>query len=314
VAADGETCASASAAREEPLMATASRVRSWVLLEQPGAWGPDALSQSGLDPTVATALADRCRRHQVRPLLIRRPGFARPGPWRRCYLAHSGARRSWVEALTVEHPAELLELDWSVLDHDVAPALGQPPPAPLSLVCTNGRHDRCCAVHGRPLARALTAAGVPEVWECSHIGGDRFAANLVCLPEGVYFGRVGPGEGPAVAADYRRGLLALDRYRGRSCYPPLLQAAELFVRRASGSRELHGVVLQGAQLIGDHALEAVFAVGAETVWRARVERERSAEAVSLTCRSNGRSRPWQYRLADLALVGPVEVAGPSDRG
>jgi hypothetical protein len=288
-------------------MATASRVRSWVLVEQPGAWGPDALTQSGLDATVAAALIDRCRRHKVRPLLIRRPGFARPGPTRRCYLAHSGARRSWVEALTVSDAGDLLDLDWSVLASDRAPGLGTAPASPVSLVCTNGRHDRCCAVYGRPLARALVAAGVPDVWECSHIGGDRFAANLVCLPEGVYFGRLTPEEAPTVAADYRRGLLTLDRYRGRSCYPPLVQAAELFVRQGSGTRELDGLVLQQAQLIGDHGLEASFAVRAETTWRVRVDRQRSAESVWLTCRSEARARPWEYRLADLAMVGPVEA-------
>ncbi|HEV2766673.1 MAG TPA: sucrase ferredoxin [Acidimicrobiales bacterium] len=309
MAPDRETCATGSAARGEPLMATASRVRSWILLEQPGAWGPDALSQSGLDATVAAALAARCRRHQVRPLLIRRPGFARPGPRRQCYLAHSGVRRSWVEALTVVDPAELLDLDWSVLDGDRAPALGEQPSAPVSLVCTNGRHDRCCAVYGRPLARALVAAGVPEVWECSHIGGDRFAANLVCLPEGVYFGRVGPDEGPAVAADYRRGLLTLDRYRGRSSYPPLVQAAEMFVRQGSGTRHLDGLALQRAEQTGDHTLDATFVVGAETVWRVRVERQRSTESLNLTCRSAARSRPWEYYLADLAMEGPVAPGG-----
>ncbi|MDP8988023.1 MAG: sucrase ferredoxin [Actinomycetota bacterium] len=307
MAPDAGNCAFGSAARGEPLMATASRVRSWLLIEQPGAWGPEALTQSGLDASVAAALAARCRRHQVRPLLIRRPGFARPGPRRRCFLAHSGDRRSWVEALTVDDPGDLLHLDWSVLASDRAPAVGQPPPAPVSLVCTNGRHDRCCAVYGRPLARALVAAGVPEVWECSHIGGDRFAANLVCLPEGVYFGRVGADEGPAVADDYRAGLLTLDRYRGRSCYPPLVQAGELFVRRGSGTREVDGLVLQRAQLIGEHRLEATFVVGAGTVWRVEVDRHRSAESVSLTCRSAGRARPWEYRLADLALLGPAEA-------
>lgn len=290
-------------------MATASRVRSWVLLEQPGAWGVDALNQSGLDATVAAALAARCRRHQVRALLIRRPGFVRPGPRRQCYLAHSGDRRSWVEGLTVDDPGDLLDLDWSVLASDRAPALGQPPSAPVSLVCTNGKHDRCCAVYGRPLARALVAAGVPEVWECSHIGGDRFAANLVFLPEGVYFGRVGAEEGPAVAADYRAGLLTLDRYRGRSCYPPMVQAAELFVRQGSGTRELEGLVLQRVEVIGEHVLEATFLVRAEAVWRARVDRRRSSESLSLTCRSAGRARPWEYRLADLAMVGRAEAGG-----
>ena len=56
---------------------------------------------------------------------------------------------------------------------------------PLVLVCTNGRHDPCCATFGRPLARVLReGAQRDDVWECSHIGGDRFAANIVILPEG----------------------------------------------------------------------------------------------------------------------------------
>src|SRR5688572_32757811 len=34
----------------------------------------------------------------------------------------------------------------------------------------------------RSIARALAAEDEENVWECSHIGGDRFAANLICFP------------------------------------------------------------------------------------------------------------------------------------
>ena len=63
----------------------------------------------------------------------------------------------------------------------------------LILVCTNGRHDQCCANRGRPLVRALRETRwADQLWECSHIGGDRFAANVVVLPDSIYFGRVEP--------------------------------------------------------------------------------------------------------------------------
>ena len=49
-------CASLSRALGEPLLGTASRVRGWVLLEQPGPWGREAVLQSRLDRDLAVAL------------------------------------------------------------------------------------------------------------------------------------------------------------------------------------------------------------------------------------------------------------------
>ena len=58
------------------------------------------------------------------------------------------------------------------------------------------------AWEARPLLRpvrpsAVRRAARPDrsewVWQCTHVGGDRFAGNLVCFPEGLFFGRVGLG-------------------------------------------------------------------------------------------------------------------------
>ena len=59
------------------------------------------------------------------------------------------------------------------------PGFGEEVTEPVYLVCTNGRHDRCCATYGRP-ALALQASHGDLTWESSH-GGDRFAGNLACL-------------------------------------------------------------------------------------------------------------------------------------
>jgi Sucrase/ferredoxin-like len=106
---------------------------------------------------------------------------------------------------------------------------------PLFLVCTHGKHDPCCARKGRPLFEALEEQLEPEtVWQSTHVGGDRFAGNVVCLPHGVYYGRVGREEAVDVLDTYLAGVISLAHYRGRSCHPFPAQAAERSIREATG--------------------------------------------------------------------------------
>jgi hypothetical protein len=296
---DGLTprCAAESLARGEALAGTASRVQRWLAIEQPGAWGVEALVESELDREVATALDASARTHGVRALLVRRPGDRRRGAHRRVFLAHSGVERWWIEQLdlTAHDPTALLDIDLGSLAFGDPPGLGEPGPLSLHLVCTNGRHDPCCADLGRPVVRSLLAARAPDVWESSHVGGDRFAANIVCLPEGVYYGRVEPRGAARLLAEHRAGLLDLAHYRGRSCHQPLVQAAELFARDHLGERRIEGMSVLGTEAASDGAVAVgVQQRGGETV-EVVVRRERAA-AVHLTCRASEEGRPWIYRL------------------
>jgi len=65
----------------------------------------------------------------------------------------------------------------------------------------------------------------------SHIGGDRFAGNVLVLPDGLYYGRVTPWQAGLLVARHRRGELDLDHLRGRASLPFMVQAAEIFLRR-----------------------------------------------------------------------------------
>ncbi len=301
-------CAAQSLERDEPLTGTASRVQRWLLVEQSGPWGRNALTESRLASDVAARIDTAARRSGVRVVLIRCP---RTGPGasadtdadgsgtRRVVFVHSSAQGCWVEQTDLA-PAELARLgDWDLgaLARPEPPGIGAPGPPSLHLVCVNGRHDPCCADLGRPVVRALVAAGVAEVWECSHIGGDRFAANVVSLPEGIYYGRVEPEEAPALIADHRAGLVDLVRYRGRSCYPPVVQAAEAFVRRHLGERRLHAVSVLDVQRDGERTTVEVEAEGAPVMW-VTVERV-LAEPQQLTCHATEPGGPWRYVVTDL---------------
>jgi hypothetical protein len=296
---DADRCAFASLERDEPLLGTASRVRRWLILEQPGPWGREALVESRLETEIGHTLRSLGRRLGVRVLLVRRPGWRKPGATQRVYLAHTGRRDRWIEQLDVEHPRQLLEIDVTRILSDEAPGLGRPGPAAVHLVCTNGRHDPCCADLGRPVARALDDAGTPEVWESTHLGGDRFAANVACLPSGVYYGRVDPETAAAVLDDHARGLIRLEHYRGRSCFPPLVQTAEIFARRELDERRIEGLRVVATDP-GDGELTVRFEDLEGRTVRAVVARERAERAV-LTCHADGHGRPWRYLLRDLEV-------------
>jgi hypothetical protein len=242
--ADAPPCATLSRALDEPLYGTASRVRGWVLLEQPGPWGREAVTESRLDRDLAAALHRAAEAAHARLLLIRRPGRAVAGPYA-CFLAHTGRRDRWLEGRRLDDPAELLALDMAKVVAGERPGFGRPMDGPLYLVCTNGRHDRCCATYGRPLALALAASFGEPIWESSHVGGDRFAGNLVCLPDGHYFGRVGADDAERVVGLHRRRLLDLDHYRGRCSDPPAVQAAEWLVRRRTGLLGIDELAVDG---------------------------------------------------------------------
>ena len=119
-------------------------------------------------------------------------------------------------------------------------------------VCTNGRHDSCCATFGRPLVRALReSAHADWTWECSHIGGDRFAGNIVILPDSLYFGRCAPERGVGVIEAYDRGHLDIAHYRGRSTLSYMHQAAEFFARRQMSVSSIDAVT--AVRRVGDAA-------------------------------------------------------------
>ncbi|TDC27829.1 sucrase ferredoxin [Streptomyces sp. 8K308] len=249
------TCTTLSRALAEPLAGTASTARTWLLIEQPGPWGPDALVDSHLDPAVGRALATATTGTGVRVALIRRPGrhADRPGAAtaRRAYLAHTLPGNSWVRTTAAVAPEDLLDLDFLRLGAGVHDELWEPHRgAPLTLVCTNGRRDRCCALLGRPLAAELVASGGSEVWEITHLGGHRFSPTLLVLPHGYAYGRITAVGVKGALEALHDGQLVTENCRGRSAWDRPGQAAELAVREATGERGLDALAVLADRAAG----------------------------------------------------------------
>jgi hypothetical protein len=235
-------CAELADRLGEPMVATAGRSSAWLALEETGAWGARAPGESGLDPELSRALSARAEAAGLAVLLIRGAGSK---PRRRCLLAHGGERATrFLEFLELESAADVLELDLQRVACGRPTGAGRVTPARHFLTCVNGKRAPCCALRGRPVARALAAAIGDRSWQCTHLGGHRFAANVLALPDGLVFGRLNPDSAVRVAHELDEGRLVLDHLRGRSGRPAAVQAAELLLRRRLGIREADAVVLR----------------------------------------------------------------------
>ena len=293
-------CSSQSRARKDQLAATASHVRNWLFLEQPGAWGAEALMESRLPHAVARYLHEMGLRFGIRVVLIRRPDRRPEG--RNVYLVHTGG---WQTAPLLLHgvlddPAALLEFDLRPLTAGRPVGFGRSVDAPLFLVCTNGRHDVCCAERGRPLYRTLAPEFPEETWECSHIGGDRFAGNLICFPHGAYFGWVEPLEVVAIARSYADGILDLLRYRGRSSWTMDIQAAEHFVRMEHEIRGVESLVPERRVRMSPVESEVTIE-GADGRRYTAVVRRDDSDLEVLTCTATEPAPTRRFELVSLAV-------------
>jgi hypothetical protein len=295
----GFRCAAASLLRDEPVAGTASTVRAFLLLEHAGPWGENALRDARLPDGLGDELAGRAATARVRVLLVRRPGRQARSDGLRVFAAYAHHAEPWLETTVLGDVHEVHGLDVEALGAGRSPGL-TPHLDPLFAVCTHGRHDTCCAERGRPVAAALATRHPEQTWEVSHIGGDRFAANALVLPHGLYYGRLDPDSVSDVAAAQLAGQVSLDHLRGRSGLGMPLQYAEIALRRHLGETALGGVRFVSRTVVGDQ-VTARFAVRG-AAYDVRVRTTMSDQRQQLTC-SASRENPFvQHELLGLTSV------------
>jgi len=289
---DAPRCALAARDRGDPMIATAGPATRLLLIEVNGPWGPEALRDSRFDRSYAGRLARAAAQAGVRLQLIRRPGRHADGEggpqgtdgdgwWFALADVHAG--REAVCWDTWDHPRRLLDLD-------LAAPVDPSGPQHVALVCTHGRHDLCCAVDGRPVAEALAGHDRWDVWETTHLGGDRFAASLLVLPTGDLFGGLTPETVRAVADRYTAGGLDLAHHRGRFGTPAAHQAASHYALTA-----LHLDRVEAIDL-------SVTPVG-ESRWRAEIRVRDSGRRYALTLGAR-----WsEPAMLTCAAAGPARV-------
>ena len=288
--ADGFRCSDAARAHGDGIAGSAGTAVGWLLIEHPGPWAADAAAT--FPGPVGQRLAALATRRRVRPLLIRRPGRRPAGHApRMLLLVDQATRRAWQG--TWRQPEDV---DAAV--RRIGRPLPDPAP-PVVLVCTHAKHDQCCAIRGRPVAQALAVRRPDLVWECTHLGGDRFAPNVLLLPDGVVYAAGDPGTAVQVVEDHLAGRPTPDRLRGISGQPPAAQAALVQALRAHPGTALADHCVRDVTVAGPHLwrvrlLHRVPGAEASTV----LVRAQAGPARRLTCHAAADSAPLSYHVVD----------------
>jgi hypothetical protein len=276
-------CSALSEELGEPTIGSVDQRVRLLLVEDRSAWGSHAVRD-----VLGAELEAAAKASGIRLLLVRRrEGDPAADAVRRAFLVDTVERRMAVRSITDLRDLGVL-LDASVED------FGAPLTDPILLVCTNGKRDACCALRGRPVTAALAADHAERTWECTHLGGHRFAGNLVCLPDGILYGRVGPADGPRLADAYLAGHLDPALLRGRSAWPAPAQVAEQALRQRLDLTGLGDVALAAATLDGDRATVAL--VAGDTEHRFELVAQKDAPRL-MSCRAEELEEPIHWLLA-----------------
>ncbi|MCT1548947.1 sucrase ferredoxin [Brevibacterium casei] len=278
-------CSNAARDRGDGIVGTAPMGTFWVLIEHRGGWPLNGFEGLDIDWRVRSEVFYAAQALRARILLIRRPGRRTrggPGVWGVMHLAGPGRLHqmwgSW------DDDSDLLEIVGALEAIRNRPAESTPgaiPEAPFAeavdlpsveldetydagllppvvLVCAHGQHDVCCAVRGRPVAAVLAEEWPDLVWECTHVGGDRFAANILVVPDGVYYGNLDERSALDVISGHLADEIDGSHLRGYTDLNSLEQVAVAAVLEHAGPAGRF-----------DYAIGATTSAGG--VWTVRVE-------------------------------------------
>lgn len=258
------TCAEESRAEEEMLAGTFKPTDTFFLIEcglaDDGGWQHNTVKSAAKSGEFADILRHLSALPRTKTLFIRRPNRAD----KHVFIARTNQAQPQLFQTHLYDYAELLSLDIAGLAADDTPAIAGRAMTEIDelyAICTNGRHDPCCATFGTPVYQQLVAhAGEDRVWQTTHLGGHRLAATLLAFPQGVAYGHLDPADAEAVVTNHRAGYLLTHKYRGRSAYAghrldnethQAVGAAEALIRELRRKYRIDDLQLQGVQALDD---------------------------------------------------------------
>lgn len=288
-------CSDAARLRGDDNIATAAHLDVWILVELPITWGREPIRDAALPSAVRETLLRATQKIPRSRLVFIRRRVECLGTTR-IFVVRSAPN---LGVATRELPSidDVANVDFVAMLNEVGEMK-----QPIVLVCTHGQHDSCCGRRGYPLFDALRNREELDVWQCSHIGGDRFAANAVVLPWGMYYGPVEARDADLLADSIARNEIFLPGYRGRVSEPRPVQAAETFVRRTTNVLDRDAYQLTTRETLVDGRMRITLRDTEGTQHEVTMEHYVAAENALATCTTKEAAPIRQFRLVEYRIV------------
>ena len=308
----GHFCSQLSVTSGEHIYGTAGNGTDvWFVLEYPAVWGAKAMEESKLDDALKDHLQQAVAATPGSRLQLIKRGESGNGSGISFFIGLSQEDTAALYRFHLADFTDLAAMDLpamvSEMRTDPARYAAHKHDEPLFLVCTNGSRDRCCATLGVPVYLTMAAYAGDQVWQTTHTGGHRFAATMIVLPHGLYYGRLSAEDALPIVDTYNAGdVYALDRYRGRSCYKAPVQAAEYYLREETHQQSLDAFSLLGADNEDDVWTCRFRSNGDDLVHELFVLAEESEFANPLSCRASASiEHVPQFRLLSYSVNAPT---------
>jgi hypothetical protein len=296
-------CSELSRRSAENTFGTASIGAVWFLLEYPHGWGRHAFEDSALSGTVKNFLRETLASIKHSRLLFIKTDRGRRDARMNLFVVRCREREPFIVRFQIKEYEDLRALDLAAVARGRDLQGGELTGEPLHLVCTHGRRDKCCAKFGIPVYNSLRECEGESVWQSSHVGGDRFAANVVCFPHGLFYAHTTEESARRVISEYRAGRIMLDKFRGRACYLGFTQAAEFFARTESGLTDLDALRFRSSAPEGPTAWRVRFVEeGAGRMHELLVASRTSEFQNFITCHAEEARPVPQFVLEDYRLL------------
>lgn len=222
-------CCEQSSQAKEHLYGTAPRVENWFLLEYPENWGKDIFNNNNLSVTVNNYLSElQSSFYNSRLQFIKKNNvfdgefnfyYVKSSEFEPCLYNFKINGYEDILDINIEKLIESGEINKYKSDEKII------------IVCSHGSYDSCCGKYGIKIYNEIANNHDYSCWNTTHVGSHRFSANLVILPEGIYYGRVNQNNINNILESHLKQEIFLDCYRGRSCYTQPSQVSDYFLRK-----------------------------------------------------------------------------------
>ena len=248
-------CSQVAQMADAPIHGTAVQVHTWLLIEYARPWTPKAMQDNDLPRDLLNHITALPEMLETQGVLMRTQFIKQAASADQLHPRVFISNPDGLYSREYEHYESLHSL--SVEDILKPAAAGFEAHAkPIALVCTNGQRDLCCARFGLPVYESLRTEFGQRAWQTTHVGGHRYAPNVLMLPGGYLFGNVAPEEAVVLQQKYDGGVITLDRLRGKSELSESAQAAEYFLRLAKNLRGLNDLHYEGENQEANSASES----------------------------------------------------------